>query len=89
MSEPIPRKADIDDSCTRIWLNDLHDRGLRPSVKLGGIEQKRVMSYDIDRKEVVIQMTHNGQPYCQPGTDSLAVATLRGPVTVEIVPIEN
>lgn len=43
-----PLKADVDDSCTHILINDLGRQGKRLSVLLDGEEVQHVVAYDCE-----------------------------------------
>lgn len=87
--EPVPRRLDIDESCARIYINDLRSRGLKPQVYLNGEPVERVLAYDVNEGFVKRQKLKDGRPYVEPGQDRAATEVVRGKVTVFVEDIQK
>lgn len=61
-----------------------HEIAQHMSIFLDGVEQRDVISYDCNAGTVERCKTNaDGDIYVEPGTDDVAVETLKGVVTVE------
>lgn len=84
MTERPPLALSMDDSCSRIYINGLHDEGKRVSVCLDHAELQKVVAYNIEEGWVETQIVDEyGRPFVSFGR--VATQRHRGNVTVSVV----
>jgi hypothetical protein len=84
MPDTAPPRGSIDDSCLRLFINDLFDNGQRLSVMCNGVELERVVEYDTIKGFAIIHQLRDGKPFTEDGK-TVAKMRVEGSVSVTIV----
>lgn len=82
-----PPRGSIDDSCVRLMVNDLRERGKRLSISCNGVELQSVVEYDTVKGFAIINKLRDGKPYTEDG-ETVARLRVEGTVKATVVPID-
>lgn len=80
-----PQRASIDDSCTRILIGELAEKGQRLSVCLDGVELQNVVEYDTVAGYAAVHRMIGNKVVMGPDGKSIARSIVVGNISAHIV----